>query len=106
VPKRVRPPPPNTAPCPDYDLWTPLIITPRGVFQFMRYTTVNGTEFVQQPKSTSITLATTPSTPAAILTTIATTPTSLTIDMFKKRRLAYNDATLTQLFISSNSKML
>jgi hypothetical protein len=25
------------APCPDYDLWTPPIITPGGVFQLMRY---------------------------------------------------------------------
>lgn len=35
--KRVRALPPNTVPCPDYDLWTPSIITPGGVFQLMRY---------------------------------------------------------------------
>jgi hypothetical protein len=69
------------------------------------YTTVNGTEFVQQPKSTSITLAAAPSTPAAVPTIIATAAASPTTDVFKKRGLAYNDAALTQLFIGSNSKV-
>jgi hypothetical protein len=68
-------------------------------------TTANGTEFVQQPKSTSITLATVPSTPAAVLTTIATASASPTTDTFKKRGLAYNDAALTQFFIGSNSEV-
>jgi len=47
-----------------------------------------------------------PSTLAAVLTTIATASASPTTDMFKKRGLAYNNAALTQFFISSNSKVL
>jgi len=69
------------------------------------YTTINGAEFVQQAKSTLITLATAPSTPAAVPTTIATILASPTTDAPKKRGLAYNNAALTQFFIGSNSKV-
>ena len=69
-------------------------------------TTANGAEFVQQPKLTLITLATMPFTLAAVLTTIATAFALLTTNTFKKHGLAYNNATLTQFFISSNSKVL